>query len=529
MNQKTISLRLLAAAGVAAFVATPARADVYCTATTNNNNGGAEVSYTTSGGFNVIAQGGAGGYAFNPDTAPGHQGFSLQTSVSNSDLLSRAFADNTTGTLRASSAGTAGIIGNRAQIFDDITFHNATGQPQIITVVWNVDGALTLTSGQPGRATYHQDLLMQGPGTVLRFVGDGHLEGVPERTTASYTGEGWNTYSCTPRSGGLGGVDCNGTWSVPAGDFTLSFYALLDTSINCTEAGCVNPISANFGNTGKFGITLPQGVSFTSKGGALNVGSRLANISTRARVVGGDNVTIAGFIVTGNVPKKVIIRGVGPSLANFVPNPLPNPTLQLNRDNTVLTTNDDWQDTQPTEIQNSGLAPSHNKESAIVRTLDPGNYTAILRDKTNAPGIGVVQVYDLDTAADAKLANISTRAFIEPGDNVLFAGIIGGGNGSQPKVLITARGPSLVPFGVPNAIPDPFLELHDKNGALITSNNDWQNDPQAAAIAASGAAPTHPKESALLATLLPAENYSAIIKDANNGSGVALVEVYHLQ
>jgi hypothetical protein len=211
----------------------------------------------------------------------------------------------------------------------------------------------------------------------------------------------------------------------------------------------------------------------------------------------------------------------------LVPNPLPNPTLQLNRDNTALTTNDDWRDTQQTEIQNSGLAPTHNLESAIIRTLDPGNYTAVLRDKNNASGIGVVQVYDLETSADAKLANISTRAFIEPGDNVLFAGIIGGGNG-QPRVLITGRGPSLVPFGVSNAISDPFLELHDKNGALIASNNDWQSD-QKDAIAATGVAPPHSKESALLVTLLPAENYSAIVKDANGAAGVALVEVYHLQ
>jgi hypothetical protein len=355
------------------------------------------------------------------------------------------------------------------------------------------------------------------------------LQGSAQLSNTDYAAYGWISYSCEPRSGGYGGIDCNGTWAVPAGEITLNFYALIDTSLNCTEVGCdASPISSNFGNTGKFGMTLPPGVSFTSKGGTLATGSRLANISTRADVLGGDNVSIAGFIVTGNVPKKVIIRGVGPSLAGFVANPMPNPTLQLNRGNTVLTNNDDWKDTQQTEIQNSGLAPSNNFESAIIRTLDPGSYTAVLRDKNNAPGIGVVQVYDLDTAADAKLANISTRAFIEPGDNVLFAGIIGGGNGSQPKVLINARGPSLAPFGVSNPIPDPVLELHDKNGALITSNNDWQSD-QKDAIAATGVGPSDAKESALLATLLPGEGYTAVVKDANGASGVALVEVYQLQ
>lgn len=528
MNHKATSLFTLGALVLSAFAATLARADVYCTASTYNNNGGTEVSYRTADGFNVIAQGGGGGYGFDPDTAAGHQAFSLQTSISDSDLLSRASADNTTGTLHAAVAGTSGAGGNRAQIFDEITFHNATGQPQTVTIVWNVDGSLTLAPEQPGRATYHQDMLMQGPGTILRFVGDGHLEGVPEHSSATYNGEGWISYSCTPRNNGYSGVDCNGTWAAPVGDFTLGFYALIDTTFNCTEAGCVNPISANFGNTGKFGITVPQGVSFSTKGGTLNTGSRLANISTRAAVLGGDNVSIAGFIVTGSVPKKVIIRGVGPSLAGFVSNPMPNPTLQLNRDNTVLTNNDNWADTQQTEIQNSGLAPTNNFESAIIRTLDPGSYTAILRDKNNAPGIGVVQVYDLDTAADSKLANISTRAFIEPGDDVLFAGIIGGGNGSQPKVLINARGPSLAPFGVSNAIPDPLLELHDKNGALVTSNDDWQSD-QKDAIAATGVGPTDPKESALLATLLPGEGYTAVIKEAHGASGVALVEVYQLE
>ncbi|MEY2550774.1 MAG: hypothetical protein QOG12_918, partial [Verrucomicrobiota bacterium] len=405
-----------------------------------------------------------------------------------------------------------------------VTFRNSSGQPATITVNWKIEGSITATAGSFGsHAIYQTELRLDGPGLAAIFGGSANRDNDQSHSASSTSATGWQTSSVLPFNQGYGGAAFTGTITVPPGGLTFSLSAYV-----YAEARGDRPAASNFMNTAPLAFALPQGVSFTSTDGILSAGSRLANISTRARVLGGENVSIAGFIVTGKVPKTVIIRGVGPSLAGVVPNPLPNPTLQLNRDNTVLTTNDDWKDTQQTEIQNSGLAPTNNLESAIIRTLDPGNYTAVLRDKNNGAGIGVVEVYDLDTAADVKLANISTRAFIEPGENVLFAGIIGGGNGSQPKVLISGRGPSLVPFGVPNAISDPFLELHDKNGALIASNNDWQSD-QKDAIAATGVAPPNPKESALLVTLLPAENYSAIVKDANGAAGVALVEVYHLQ
>ncbi len=509
---------------------THARAEVRTDSLVSSGSGGASVGYNTGGGVSA-SKSGNGGYSYDPDGLPGHQFFHQTLGVSGSAIVTNGTADLLHGLVRADAAvggsGTntgTGIAGSTVQFLDTITFSNSTGQTATITVNWKVEGSLAITQGPIfSRAVYRTEFRMDGPGLTAIFSGSALLDNNTSNSAASANATGWVTSSVQPFSGGYGGANFSGTLTVPPGGRTvgLSGYVIADAR------GDV-PTGANFGNTGALTFSLPQGISFTSTDGILNSGSRLANISTRARVVGGDNVSIAGFIITGNVPKRVIIRGIGPSLAGLVPNPLPNPTLQLNRDNTVLTNNDDWKDTQPTEIQNSGLAPTHNFESAIIRTLDPGNYSAVLRDKNNAPGIGVVQVYDLETGADVKLANISTRAFIEPGDNVLFAGVIGGGNGSQPKVLITGRGPSLVPFGVANAIPDPFLELHDKNGALIASNNDWQSD-QKDAIAATGVAPPNPKEAALLATLLPAENYTAIIKDANNASGVALVEVYHLQ
>ena len=140
---------------------------------------------------------------------------------------------------------------------------------------------------------------------------------------------------------------------------------------------------------------------------------------------------------------------------------------------------------------------------------------------------GLIEVNDLESTLNSRLANISTRAFVEVGDNVLIGGIIGGGNGSQPEVLIRAIGPSLTDAGVANALQDPVLELHDAEGALVVSNDDWQNDQQAE-IEATGIPPSDPKESAILATLLPT-NYTAIVRGADDTTGVALVEVYHLQ
>jgi hypothetical protein len=510
-------------------------AEVRTDSVIGSETGRASVAYTTGAGVSV-SQGEEGWYSYDPDGLAGHQFFNQKLGIYGTPVFTNGTADLTHGVVHADAAVGIntmnigiGVASSRSQFLDTVTFSNSTGQPATIIVSWKVEGSLTVTAvngatqARPGsHAGYQTELRLDGPGLTAIFGGSAILEKGPVYSATSTSATGWQTSSVQPLSQGYGGAAFSGSLTIPPGGLTVSLSAYV-----LADARGERDSASSFGNTAALTFTLPQGVSFTSTDGLLSTGSRLINISTRARVLGGDNVSIAGFIVTGNVPKKVIIRGVGPSLTGLVPNPLPNPTLQLNRDNTALTTNDDWRDTQQTEIQNSGLAPTHNLESAIIRTLDPGNYTAVLRDKNNASGIGVVQVYDLETSADAKLANISTRAFIEPGDNVLFAGIIGGGNG-QPRVLITGRGPSLVPFGVSNAISDPFLELHDKNGALIASNNDWQSD-QKDAIAATGVAPPHSKESALLVTLLPAENYSAIVKDANGAAGVALVEVYHLQ
>ncbi len=158
--------------------------------------------------------------------------------------------------------------------------------------------------------------------------------------------------------------------------------------------------------------------------------------------------------------------------------------------------------------------------------MDPGAYTAIVRGKNDTTGVALVEVYDLNTGVDSKLANISTRAFVGTGDDIVIAGFILGGNSGHDRIVVRGIGPSLTGFGVPNALANPTLELRDGNGALLVSNNDWQDDPaQAAELTAAGLAPTNPLESGIAATLPPGL-YTALLAGLNNGTGVGLVEVY---
>ena len=217
-------------------------------------------------------------------------------------------------------------------------------------------------------------------------------------------------------------------------------------------------------------------------------------------------------------------------MSNFgVANPLADPVLELHGPGGFVTlTNDNWRSTQQAEIQATGLAPTDDLESAIVANLPPGNYTAIVQGKNSTTGAALVEVYDLDPAAASKLANISTRAFVSTGSDIMIAGfILGGGNGNT-NIIVRGLGPSLRAAGVANALANPTLELHDGNGALLISNNNWQDDPaQAAIISAAGLAPSDPLESAIAATLAPSQ-YTALLQGLNSTTGVGLVEMYDL-
>jgi hypothetical protein len=258
-------------------------------------------------------------------------------------------------------------------------------------------------------------------------------------------------------------------------------------------------------------------------------GPQLRNISSRADVETGDHVLIGGFIVTGTTPKQVIIRAIGPSLnVNGVPvsGALQDPTLELHSGNATIAFNDNWRDSQEAEIMQSGLAPTSDMESAIIRTLDPGPYTAIVRGKNDTTGIGLVEIFDLDDAVHPRLANISSRAFVQTGDNVLIGGfIVRGGDATTAPVVVRAIGPSLATQGVSDALQDPTLELHDANGAVIAFDDNWK-DSQQSDIMQTGLAPTNDAESAIFLNAAPGA-YTAIVRGKNDTTGTALVEIYN--
>ncbi len=297
------------------------------------------------------------------------------------------------------------------------------------------------------------------------------------------------------------------------------------------------------------------------------VESQLTNISTRGLVLTGDNVQIGGFIIGGTEPKTVLIRARGPVLADFgVPGELANPFLQLFSGQTVIAENDNWETTLPlcqnrglncggaAEITATGLDPcvgnmtGCTRESAILITLNPGNYTAIVSGVGGGTGVGMVEVFEVGTAGSSKLTNISTRGVVEAGDDVMIGGFIIGGS-TRKTVLIRARGPVLANFGVPGVLANPFLRLFDISGTLIADNDDWETTTalcQGSGLSCGGAAeitatelepcrpiplPGQPPtptgcslESAILVTLDPGP-YTAIV---SGGTGVGLVEVFEV-
>jgi Calcineurin-like phosphoesterase/Bacterial Ig domain/Purple acid Phosphatase, N-terminal domain len=255
----------------------------------------------------------------------------------------------------------------------------------------------------------------------------------------------------------------------------------------------------------------------------------LGNLSTRLRVETGDNALIGGFILSGTQDKKVIIRAISSSLT--LPGKLENPTLEL-RDatGTLLKQNDDWQNSTPADKQailDSTIPPGNDLESAIVATLPANNasYTAIVRGVNNTAGIGVIEVYDLDPAADSKLANISTRGLVQTADNVLIAGTIVLGTAPQ-RVIVRAIGPSLT---LPGKLNDPILELRNSNGTVLRANDNWESDQEAELIGTT-IPPTHPSESAIVTTL-PGNGatYTAIVRGVNDETGIGVVEIYALR
>jgi mono/diheme cytochrome c family protein len=289
--------------------------------------------------------------------------------------------------------------------------------------------------------------------------------------------------------------------------------------------------SSNVEDTAPSANTIwPQSrTSFVAQNMPNSTASRLANTATRLQVGVGEDVLIGGFMVRGSPTKRIMIRAMGPSLSsNGITNVLADPILELHDHNgAVIATNDNWgENANQQEIIDTGIAPASPKESVIVAKLpsdDTGvGYTAILRGAGNTTGVGLLEIYDLDRGVGPGVLNISTRGRVDVGDNVLIGGLIVAGQTSQ-KVIVRAIGPSLPVTG---KLADPTLELHDGNGGLLASNDNWRTD-QEAEIIATTIPPLNDLESAIVATLPPA-NYTAVVRGVNNTAGVAVVEVYAL-
>jgi hypothetical protein len=243
---------------------------------------------------------------------------------------------------------------------------------------------------------------------------------------------------------------------------------------------------------------------------------------------------IGGFIIRGNASKPVVLRGIGPSLTSAglpAASLLQDPVLELHgASGALITSNDNWVDSpQKPQIQGTIYQPSDNRESVILATLPPAAYTVILKGVNNTSGIGVVEVYDNDNTLDSDLANISTRGFVQTNDAVMIGGFVLGGNNTATNIVVRALGPSLTSFGIPAAsvLADPTIELHNSNGTIMISNDDWASDPVSAAqLVAHNLAPSNTKESAIFTSLAPGQ-YTAIVAGKNGGIGIALVEVYN--
>jgi uncharacterized repeat protein (TIGR01451 family) len=355
-----------------------------------------------------------------------------------------------------------------------------------------------------------------------------------------------NLVSVTPSQG-----SCFGTVFCDLGTIPIFANATVIVVVTPTVAGplsntasapySVDPFPQNNSATASTTV-LPATTPTPTATPTPTPASQAVNLSTRMQVQTGGNVGIGGFIITGSpsarssgpsgVPKHVLLRAIGPSLTPpGVPDALADPVLELHGpDGFVTITNDNWRDDPEQEalIIASGIPPTNDLESAIDATLTPGAYTAIVRGKNNTSGVALVEVYDLNQAVPAQLANMSTRALVNTGDDIVIAGFVLGNHNGDDRIIVRGMGPSLTAEGVPNALADPVLELRDRNGALLVSNNDWQdNAPQAAEIIAAGLAPNNPLESGIAATLAPGL-YTALLAGLNNGAGVGLVEVYDL-
>ena len=487
--------------------------------------GSATIGGTAAGARNVISCFGLGVRIYGGDVTV--QGNSFGTGADGVTLLGNNAGISVENDAVATIGGTAAGAGNfiaystLAGITVKNTAHAAIRRNSIFG-----NGMDSTTIGHPGIDLNGDQVTPNDPGDV--DTGPNNLQNFPVVQSVAVSG---------------GMVQITGTLnSIASTTFNLEFFSNehispLGSGEGQNFLGAAS-VTTNASGNGSFDVSFPIGTgaphvtaTATDPDGNTSEFStalgQLLNISTRLRVLTGDNVLIGGFIILGPDSKQVVIRGIGPSLGVFVAGALADPTLELHAsDGTVIATNNNWKSDQQAEIEATGLAPTNDLESAIAATLpgDGASYTAILKGNQGTTGVGLVEAYDLDTTANSKLANISTRGFVDAGDNVLIGGFIA--REGVADVIVRAIGPSLTNFGIAGALQNPTLELHDNFGATIASNDDWK-DSQQDEIVATGLQPSNDLEAGILATLPPGA-YTAIVRGINDTTGVGLVEVYDL-
>jgi hypothetical protein len=270
------------------------------------------------------------------------------------------------------------------------------------------------------------------PGETVTFTATATLG--PAAPTGMMTfEEGSNVLAQIPLSGGSASFD---TSSLSPGDHTITATYQSDTLFALSSGSTIHSVVASSPTptptatatataTPTATATATASATATPTATATATPAQPVNLATRMRVETGDNVGIGGFVVSGNVPKHVLVRSLGPSLTQLgVPDPLANPFIELYASGpTKIAFNNDWRDTQETLIESTGLAPPDNLESAIDITLSPGTYTVVVQGNNSGTGVALMEVYDLDPGS-SKLANISTRAFVSTGDDITIAGFI---------------------------------------------------------------------------------------------------------
>jgi hypothetical protein len=394
-------------------------------------------------------------------------------------------------------------------------------------------------------------------GALTATAADSGVNGTFDGTRATFIGQVWASSSTSVPAGYyqgyLNGKSDSRIVGIVSADGQIYVYGS-DGSFVDAGSGTVSS-TASFSFTTKSG-TIFSGTASSSTGlitgtmtvagaaarsftGAVIAGAAtgdgvLRGLSTRGFVGSGDQVMVAGFVVSGSANKQVVVRGMGPSIAG-VGGTLANPKLEIyNSSNALVTSNDDWINNSSNIAVMNGVglaAPGSALESFVAPTLAPGVYTAQLSGVSGATGIGLVEVYDgssFTASTTNKITAISTRGYVNTGSGALIAGFVVNGTTAK-KVLIQAVGPSLSIGGL---LADPTLQLI-KDGQVVRENDNWEtgNDRALMIDAASRSGATGlaagGKDAAILVNLNPG-TYTAVVTGVGSSTGIALINVYEV-